>query len=145
MSCTPPFINLKSALSEYWMIYRGPGFLAVVWFGSTPTSFPPLPSPTCFSFSVLLCVASPAYWGERGRAWSRIIRPQKSWALYKWFNTLSSSWRQVLPDWLWESAGSPNPEILAVREPPPPPTIAKDIHPSPPLLATLKFLEALER
>jgi hypothetical protein len=22
---------------EYWMIYRGPGFLAVLWFGSSPT------------------------------------------------------------------------------------------------------------
>jgi hypothetical protein len=22
---------------EYWMIYRGPGFLAVAWFGSSPT------------------------------------------------------------------------------------------------------------
>ncbi len=27
---------------EYWMIYRGPGFLAVLWFGSTST--PSLPS-----------------------------------------------------------------------------------------------------
>jgi hypothetical protein len=27
---------------EYWTIYRGPGFLAVVWFGSTPN---PSPSP----------------------------------------------------------------------------------------------------
>jgi hypothetical protein len=26
---------------EYWMIYRGPGFLAVVWFGSSLTPFPP--------------------------------------------------------------------------------------------------------
>ncbi len=28
----------------YWMIYRGPGFLAVVWFGSSPTP-PPIPHP----------------------------------------------------------------------------------------------------
>ncbi len=26
---------------EYWIIYRGPGFLAVVWFGSFPTTSPP--------------------------------------------------------------------------------------------------------
>ncbi len=26
--------------TEYWMIYRGPGFLAVVWFGSSPTPSP---------------------------------------------------------------------------------------------------------
>jgi hypothetical protein len=29
---------------EYWMICRGPGFLAVVWFGSSPTSPFLLPS-----------------------------------------------------------------------------------------------------
>ncbi len=29
---------------EYWMMYRRPGFLAVVWFGSSPP--PPLPSVT---------------------------------------------------------------------------------------------------
>ncbi len=34
--CTPPY-----SVREYWMIYRGPGFLAVVWFGSSPTSSPP--------------------------------------------------------------------------------------------------------
>jgi hypothetical protein len=26
---------------EYWMIDRGPGFLLVVWFGSSPIPFPP--------------------------------------------------------------------------------------------------------
>ncbi len=35
---------------EYWMIYRRPSFLAVVWFGS-------LPSASCLSFWVFLCVA----------------------------------------------------------------------------------------
>ena len=29
---------------EYWMIYREPGFLAVVWFSSSPTPSPPLVS-----------------------------------------------------------------------------------------------------
>ncbi len=29
---------------EYWLTYRGPGFLAVIWFGSSPTPSPPLPS-----------------------------------------------------------------------------------------------------
>ncbi len=28
---------------EYWKIYRGPGYLAVIWFGSSPAP-PPLPS-----------------------------------------------------------------------------------------------------
>ncbi len=26
------------------MIYRGPGILAVAWFGSSPSPYPPLPS-----------------------------------------------------------------------------------------------------
>ncbi len=43
------------------MIYRGPGFLAVVWF--IP---PPLPSANCLSFSVFLCLAGRAYYRERG-------------------------------------------------------------------------------
>ncbi len=29
---------------EYWKIYRGPGFLSLVWFGSYPTPFLTLPS-----------------------------------------------------------------------------------------------------
>ncbi len=29
---------------EYWMVFRGPGFLAVKWLSSSPTPFPPLPS-----------------------------------------------------------------------------------------------------
>jgi hypothetical protein len=33
---------LKPMSRENWMIYRGPGFLAVVWFGSTPTPSSPL-------------------------------------------------------------------------------------------------------
>ncbi len=57
-----------SLVRQYWMIYRGPGFLAVVWFGSTPTPFSLLLSATCLFFSVFLrlCVGGRAYWGERG-------------------------------------------------------------------------------
>ncbi len=51
--------------SEYWMIYRGPGFLPIVLFGSSPTPFPPLRSASCLSFSVFLCVAGRAYWREK--------------------------------------------------------------------------------
>ncbi len=29
---------------EYWMIYRGPGFLSVVWFGSSPHPLNPPPT-----------------------------------------------------------------------------------------------------
>ena len=33
-----------SVHGKYWMIYRGPGFLAFVWFGSSPTPSPPFSS-----------------------------------------------------------------------------------------------------
>jgi len=52
--------------STYRMIYWGPSFLAVLWFGSTPTPHPPLPSASYLSFSVFLCVAGRAHWPERG-------------------------------------------------------------------------------
>ncbi len=29
---------------EYWIVYRGPGFLALIWFGSSPAPSHPLPS-----------------------------------------------------------------------------------------------------
>jgi hypothetical protein len=54
-------------LREELMIYRGSGYLAVVWFGSKPAPFPlPFPSVNCLSFSVFLCVFGRAYWRERG-------------------------------------------------------------------------------
>ncbi len=68
-----------------WMIYRGPGFLSFVYFGSPP----PLPAASCLSFSVFLCVAGRAYWREGvegGRC--QIIRRRESMVLYKSFNTL---------------------------------------------------------
>jgi hypothetical protein len=67
------------------MIYSEPGFLAVVWFSSSPTPFSPL------SFSDFLCAAADiAYWRERRRGWgrSRIRRPRESLALYKYVNPL---------------------------------------------------------
>ncbi len=52
---------------EYWMIYRGPGFLAVIWFGSFPTSSPsPVSKASCLCLLVFLCVADRAYWREMG-------------------------------------------------------------------------------
>ncbi len=43
-------LNIVHA-SEYWMIYRGPGFLADVWFGFSPR---PHKSASCLSFLVFL-------------------------------------------------------------------------------------------
>ncbi len=81
----------------FWMILNDfrPGFLAVVWFGSSPAPFVPLPSASCrLSFSVFLCVADRAYWRERGATgWARsqIMWPRESLALYKSFTVLSAA------------------------------------------------------
>jgi hypothetical protein len=40
---------------EYWMIYRGPGFLAVVWFGSS--TMHPLSRQKFVSLSQSSCVS----------------------------------------------------------------------------------------
>ncbi len=58
------FLLLSLPPREYWRIYRGSGFLVVVWFGSTHLL--PLPWASCLSFSVFLCVAGRAYWLEKG-------------------------------------------------------------------------------
>ncbi len=43
---------MRAETRKYWMIYRGPGFLAVVWIGfSIPN---PLPSASCPSFCLYL-------------------------------------------------------------------------------------------
>jgi hypothetical protein len=86
----------NAILREYWMIYRGPGFLAVVWFGSS--SFPATPFPSHVSKldgdTQEDWERETTFWRERGRegGWVRIriIRPQKSMmvVLYKSFNTL---------------------------------------------------------
>jgi hypothetical protein len=70
------------------MIYRGKGFLAVMRFGSTPTLLPLIPVSKLPLFrSLPVCHRSSLLTGEGGRgcAWSRIILPQESLALYKSF------------------------------------------------------------
>ncbi len=54
---------------EYWIIYKRPGFLAFVRFGSSSTPFrPPLPSVSCLSFflSLPVCCRSTLLTGEGG-------------------------------------------------------------------------------
>ncbi len=73
-------------------ILRGPGFLAVVWFGSTPNPLPLYRQKVAFLSQQSSCV-SPVQltYGKGGKGAVEPNRPPKeSLALYKWFNTL---WR----------------------------------------------------
>ncbi len=65
---------------EYWMIYKGLGYLAVVWVGSSPT-----PSPLSRQQAVYLsqssCVSPVALTdriGGKGGGTNQIIRPRES-------------------------------------------------------------------
>ncbi len=83
---------------QYWMIYRGPGFLSVEWFGSSPAPFFPHSRQQVVSLSQSSCV-SPVELTD-GREWARrrITWPRESLNLYKSFHTL------FLPTWT-ERAG----------------------------------------
>ncbi len=81
----------RDSTREYWMIYRGPGFLAVVWFGSCPIPFPSLPS---VSSTKKTEKKKRQLADERvGRGWGRsqIIRRRESLVLNKSFNALWGS------------------------------------------------------
>ncbi len=56
-------LDWKGETREDWMIYRGPGFLAVVLFGFSPILFPLSCQRIASLFSHPSCVA---YWRERG-------------------------------------------------------------------------------
>jgi hypothetical protein len=86
------FDSLSLAPREYWTIYRGQGFLAFVWFCSSPPPHPHSPEskldpPTDRKTEKERQVADGR--GEGG-GWmrSQIIRWRESLALYKSFNTL---------------------------------------------------------
>ncbi len=68
------------------MIYRGPGFLAVVGFCSSPTASI-LSHQQVVSLSQSSCVRA-SWRGVRGRGRSQIIRRRESPVLYKTCNTL---------------------------------------------------------
>ncbi len=67
------------------MVNGGQGFVAFLWFGSSLTPIP-LPSASCPSFSIFLCVTIRAYWRERGREgggrakWANHETPRKAWS-----------------------------------------------------------------
>ncbi len=79
---------------EYWRIYRGPAFLAVGWFGSTPPFTPPLPSVRLSLFRSLPVCRRPSLLtreGDKGWPKSQIIRPRESMVLCALFNTRCSA------------------------------------------------------
>ncbi len=78
---------------EYWMIYRGPGFLAEPYnYNSATRPSHPLPPPFSLEQVVPLpefsCGCAVELTDLRGVARSQIIRPREILALYKSFNTL---------------------------------------------------------
>ncbi len=89
-----PVHSHSASLREHWMIYRGPGFLAVVWFGSLPNPSP-LSNLSLF-LSIPACRAGRAYCWEKGgrKGWrrSKIIRLCESLVLYKSSSTLWPHW-----------------------------------------------------
>ncbi len=53
-----PYPHTNSLLyREYWIIYRGPSFLAVVWFGSSPIPYTPLFRQQVVSLSQSSCMS----------------------------------------------------------------------------------------
>ncbi len=71
------------------MIHRGPGFFAVVWFGSSPTLSPPFPLRN-LGLRHTGGLRKRDNWliGGGGWRWSQLIRRRESLVLYKSFHTL---------------------------------------------------------
>ncbi len=76
----PPVHNYTR---EYWIIYRGPSFLAFVRFGSSPTSFPPTSPVSKLSLflSLIVCRRSSLLTGEGGRGGrgAKSYEHEKAW------------------------------------------------------------------
>jgi hypothetical protein len=61
----------RRIIRKYLVIYGGPCFLAVVWFGSTPTPTPTLPSVRSTSEHTGRLRMRDNFWRERGEAGGR--------------------------------------------------------------------------
>ncbi len=71
--------HLTQYSREHWMIYRGPSFLAVAWFGSSPTPSPPSPvSKLSLFLSLPVCRRSSLLTGEEGTQGRRGKEPNQS-------------------------------------------------------------------
>ncbi len=66
-------VLLRVPLRECWMIYKGPGFLAVIWFGSSPPPSPSLPSASCLP----VCRYGRAYWRVGGGGEPNLMTARK--------------------------------------------------------------------
>ncbi len=77
---------------KYWRIYRRPGFLAVVLFGSPSSPAGKLDGATQRKTEKERRLAD----GRRGEEGAESIRPQESLVLYKSFNTLWSVLTRLL-------------------------------------------------
>jgi hypothetical protein len=71
---------------EFWIFYRGPGFLP--WHVLAPSPLPP--PPVVSLLNLYVCRRSSLLTGEWGRGWGRsqIIRRRENLVLYESFNTL---------------------------------------------------------
>jgi hypothetical protein len=81
----PEIIGWESkATQRVLMIYRGKGFLAVIWFVSSPTPHPPPPFSPVSELDRESQrperLLADGRGGWRGWAMSRIIRPQEDWS-----------------------------------------------------------------
>ncbi len=81
---------------EYWMIYRGTGILAIVWFSSPPSPSLRRKVSLCSqSYSVSRVELTGGRWGRKGWGRSQTIRPRESLALHISFNIFWSTTRTI--------------------------------------------------
>jgi hypothetical protein len=88
--------NIKLCTREYGMIYRGSGFLASVWFGSSATPTP-LYRQQVDSLSQSSCDWPVELTDRRRWARSQFIRWLESMVFYKSFNDLCSVHIIIIP------------------------------------------------
>jgi hypothetical protein len=92
-TCSLPFFYFPTAkhcifsVSEYWMIYKGLGFLAVVWFGSSSTPFLFIVRKLSLFLSLPVCRRSSLPTSDRGGDMSHTTA-RKQGILYKSFHTV---------------------------------------------------------
>ncbi len=92
----PPFPILSSR--GYWMMYRGPGFLAGVWSGFPPPPSHPTPSRVSkLSLFLSLPVCRRSGKGEGGGGGARSQDEEKAWSSINNFNTLSFTYSLTHP------------------------------------------------